>query len=456
MAQLHNTALLTNDPRTLALKKAFAGSCQLFLVGGCVRDFLRGESPKDLDFTCSLTPLEITKILELNSIYVVPTGLKHQTITAVISETLGAVEITSFRSTGMNPQGGVFLGKTIEEDLSFRDFTINAIAIDCDSQEIIDPYQGAIDLTNKTIRSVGSAYERFREDPLRVLRMVRFFSVLGFEIEEKTFNQSKEFSKQTSQVSPERIRDELAKILTSGLPSSGIRMLREIGLIELILPEVSAMIEFEQNRFHHLNLFDHTMLVLENTSANSNLELRLAALLHDIGKVSTLSIDESSGDRHFYLHEVVGAEMAESLLKRLKFSNQIIEEVVKLVRLHMRPLTAGLGGLRRLLRDVDPLLEIWRELKIADALASTMNKEDLDQQLQSFDSAMEIVKLGPNVSPLKNLALKGQDLIELGLTPGPVFGDILRALHEKVLDDPSLNNKESLLPFAKELAQNSN
>ena len=421
--------------------------CPMYIIGGAVRDALLSKEIKELDLTCPLAPESMITKLESKGLKTVPTGLKHQTVTVVINDQ--NIEITSFRSSGMNPEGGLKLGKSIEEDLSYRDFTINAIAYDVNDDRIIDPFQGKRDLALKKLCCVGNPTERFQEDPLRVMRLLRFYSQLDFEIDNTTHIAAKSFSKDVANCSIERIREEFNKLLIGINSESALTKMQELGIMDFFIPEFSACFGFEQNKFHAKDVFFHTLEVVNST--RPDLTLRLGAFFHDIGKPPSLSTDEQ-GERHFYKHEKIGAELTKVIMTRLKYSNKLIEEVSCLVDTHMRPIDAGKPGLRRLLRDTADIFPLWRELKEADSLAVKIDPVVLKNNLEKFDQEIAEIKSAPDVSPLANLALKGNDLIEMGMSPSPIFGVILRALHEKVLDQPELNDKEILKKLALELA----
>ena len=438
------------DPRTGRLKELFGDSSSLFLVGGSVRDALLGKKSEDLDFTTSSSPDEIIAILEAAGVRVIPTGLKHQTVTALPVETLPSVEITTFHGSGMSPTGGLKSGESINEDQAYRDFSINAIALCVSSGEIIDSQDGISDLQSGVIRVVGSSDERFKEDPLRIWRMIRLAAQLEFVIENKTWVAAKKHLSELESVSIERVRDEFSKLLLSKKAGWGIMQLQRIGILRDIFPELEAFVDFEQNRYHKADLFIHTLEVVDGISPD--LVLRLSALFHDVGKPGTLSVDDE-GERHFYRHEIVGARMTKEILERLKYPLQTTKEICILVKTHMRPLSAGAGGLRRLLRDTDELYPKWRQLKESDSLACKLEEAKLKEELLDFDQRIDEIQAAPSVSPLKNLAIKGSDLLDSGLDAGPLIGEILRALHELVLDDPSLNDKQTLLELAKKLAK---
>ena len=439
-----------NEAQVQPLLEVFKNAhAELFLVGGTIRDLFMQVVPTDIDFATNLSPDEMLKIFAGAQIKIIETGLKHQTVTVVPYEGAQGVEITSFRGPDMNPNGGVSLSATIEEDLSYRDFTFNAMAFDVFHQKFHDPEHGSLDIEKRVIRAVRNAEKRMQEDPLRALRLVRFQSQFGFSVEPQTYNAALKSVPHLKEVSIERIRNEFSKIIISPYPRMGLKALVEMGFFELFMPEISDMVGFYQNEFHKELLFDHTCSVVERTE--SHLVLRLAALLHDVGKVPTLTEDED-GTRHFYKHESVGASMAEQILSRLKYSHEIVHAVSKLVETHMRPLHAGPGGVRRLIRDTGDYFEQWRKLKDADIRSIASSELEVKQQYGSFEEVLNKVLLEPNVSPLSHLAISGHDLLALGYKEGPNIGKTLRELHEKVLDDPSLNTKETLLLLAKNLA----
>ncbi len=441
------------DPRVQSLTSVLGRDSELHLVGGTVRDVLRGQEGVDLDFASRLLPEELSRRLEQRGVRVIPTGLRHQTVTAIPVLELPSVEITTFRGPHLSPAGGVSAAQSIAEDLHYRDFTINALAFDVEHEICVDVTGGLNDLQASIVRAVGNPAERFKEDPLRILRMVRFATFPGFSLDETTKNASISFGAFLPKLSVERVRDEMNKLLLLARPGTGLELLRDLGFLGFILPELQACVNFEQNDFHYAELFAHTVEVVEKT--RPELRLRLAALLHDIGKPPTLSVDEI-GMRHFFRHESVGAEMTEQLMERLRYSGDQVKDVSTLVRTHMRPISAGKSGIRRLIRDTGELYPLWRELKEADASSVHIDRGLLRQEFGLFDAEVEEVKKGPDVSPLKNLALNGLDLIAAGIEPGPRMGKILRALHERVLDSPELNVKDSLLSILCEVLKEVN
>lgn len=440
---------ILNNSLLKKINSAFGNDVPLYLVGGSVRSVLMNECHNDIDLACALSPNEISDMLKSAGIRTIPSGLKHQTVMALLDgEQNTTIEITTFRTSGMKPEGGIRLGSSIEEDLAYRDFTINAIAVNVHNGQLIDPFCGQRDIERCIVRAVGNAQDRFNEDPLRMLRGVRFCSTLDFELEAKTKEAILLKSELLAKVSVERIREEFSKILCSQKSKQGLLQLYHLGLLVVFLPEVSLMYGFEQNSFHYEDLLSHTLTVVER--CEPELILRLAALFHDVGKPASLSVDEK-GERHFYLHEVIGVNICKSALDSLRYSKSVIDTVCCLVSTHMRPLDAGLGGIRRLLKDTKEQFETWRALKIADSKSVMINPERFASDLKSFDEKVEMIKNQPDVSPLRSLAVNGYDLIEIGIKEGPKIGAVLKNLHERVLDEPTLNTKEQLLSLAKRM-----
>ncbi|HMO17438.1 MAG TPA: HD domain-containing protein [Oligoflexia bacterium] len=443
--------ILNDDPRSITLLSALGEDSDLHIVGGAVRDLLIGRNITDIDYASSKDPDSIISLLEREGIKVIPTGLSHQTVTAKPHSNLPHVEITSFRSHGMNPEGGLCLGKSIEEDLMFRDFTINSLALKITSSEsyspvLIDPYGGKNDIQNKIIRGTVDPGARFEEDPLRILRMIRFSTQLGFEIEPDTLRKGISLADTLYNSSIERIREEFLKILVSPFLRPGFRILEKINFFENLMPEINRCQGFEQNKFHRHDVYEHTIDVLEMVPSTPL--LRMATLLHDVGKPPSLSID-NNGERHFYLHEKIGADMVNEILSRFKFSNEFINAVELLVRTHMRPIDAGDGGLRRILRDTSPYYNEWRELKYFDTLSVTEDKTRLDKEFRIFDERIEGILSSAEEKPFAKLNITGSDLIELGFKPGPLFKDILNFLSDAVIENPDINEKNRLIELLK-------
>jgi tRNA nucleotidyltransferase (CCA-adding enzyme) len=423
------------------MKTLEQNSYSSYLIGGCVRDYFNNRQPKDYDIATSATPQEVKKLF----FRTVDTGIKHGTITVLIDGYF--VEVTTLRKDGIykdnrHPEEVIFTDD-LKEDVSRRDFTINSIAIDLRGK-IYDYFDGLKDINNKIIRTVGEADLRFKEDALRLIRAIRFSSLFNFEITPLTKESICRNAYLINNISKERIRDELCKILLSDYPDYGINMLNECNLLEHIIPELYLCVNFDQKNYHHRkDVFEHTLIVLKNTP--KKLKIRLAALLHDIGKPKTFSIDEEDQVGHFYRHHVEGALIAENILQRLKFNNNIIENVSILIKEHMsRYDFLRTSSTKKFINRVgiDNLDDLF-ELQIADIKGSTppFNYSNV------LNFKEEVYKILSERQPLtiKDLDINGYDLIELGYKPGKQMGDILKSLLEKVLENPELNKKEKLI-----------
>jgi tRNA nucleotidyltransferase (CCA-adding enzyme) len=420
---------------------AIGADSNLVIVGGSVREALLGNKNSDLDLASVLTPLQVKKRLAKGKIRVYQTGMQHGTVTAVIGKE--NIEITTFRKPGKKSA----FSKSLLEDLKARDFTINAGAFDVVKKEIIDPLNAVSDIKKGIVRACGDASKRFKEDPLRILRMVRFGPAAGRKIENKTLKAALKLSFLLKKISIERIRLELERILMGSDPAAGIRALAKYDLLKYVVPELIPSIGFEQNKFHTQDVFEHTLSVIQNTP--QDLRLRLAALFHDIGKPESFSVGDD-GERHFYLHENIGHRMCKKVMKRLRFSNQEIKAVSQLVRLHMRPLDCGPAGVRRLMRDLGEYFEDWKKLKAADS-PPTVPKKEFKKQFSVFMRMVnnEIKRL--TKSQGNKLAINGHDLITLGEKPGKRLGSILKSLENIVIENPELNDHTILIEKAKEI-----
>lgn len=421
----------------------------IYIVGGTVRDSLLGNPVKEVDLTTNLAADVVESALSTAGIPNYRINREHHTVLVPGNEVALPLEITSFRSNSSA------LGTSIEEDLGLRDFTVNALAFTVNDRKLIDPLHGGEDLRNKILRAVGpDSSQRFKEDPLRILRLIRLSVQLGFTIEESTYIDARSNLFLLSKVSVERIRAEFDKVLLSSEVRRGFNLLYDVGFLHMFAPEIADAYGVPQNRFHSEDVFQHTLSVIE--LSEPDLLLRLSALVHDLGKPGTVSIDELTGDRHFFKHELLSAELGRRLMTRLKYSNQEIENVGTLAELHMRPVTAGAAGLRRLLRDTGKLYPIWRKLKEADSRACKRPADEISAELGEFDSKIAEILAGPQVMPLSSLAVNGNDLKEtLGIPESPIIGVILRALHEEVLDVPERNDRNFLLSRAREFRDRS-
>lgn len=452
--------------------KLVASGYDAYLVGGCVRDVLIGRKPSDWDITTSAKPEEIQKIFT-DSVY----ENKFGTVGVKIESedpTLKIIEITTFRKEGKYTDkrhpDEIKFAKTVEEDLSRRDFTINAIALALTkdrklntknsfessvlSFEPIDPYNGQKDLKKKLIRAVGNPEERFQEDALRLARAVRFAAQLNFSIEEKTAEAIKKEAGLIEFIAKERIRDEMEKLLMSDGASAGIQKMEELGLLKYIWPEIREGIGVAQNKHHIYTVFEHSIRALDYAVKNNfPLDLRLAALLHDVGKPKT---KEGEGpDCTFYGHQIVSAKMAVKILDRLHFSKKTIERVCLLIREHMfvyDPEVVTLAGVRRLLRRVRPEnMDDLIKVREADRIGSGVPKAQ-PYRLRYLMAMIEKVKQDPISA--KMIKINGNDIMkELNIEPGPKIGKILSVLLEEVLDEPEKNSKEYLVSRIKNLAK---
>jgi tRNA nucleotidyltransferase (CCA-adding enzyme) len=430
------------------INKFYEKDYEAFMVGGCVRDILLNKNPKDYDITTSAKPEEILCLFEKT----IPTGIKHGTVTVVLNN--NNYEVTTYRTEGnyldnRHPSSVEFV-TDIKEDLSRRDFTINALAYN-NIIGLVDYFNGTQDLNNKIIKSVGDPNIRFQEDALRMLRAIRFSCQLDFRIEETTFKAIKSNKDLIKNISKERIRDELSNILISDNPSTGFELLSKSGLLEIILPEINSLIKFSPLSINHnRDVFSHTLKVLDNTE--NNLYLRIAALFHDVGKLNTLTL-ERDGIYRFPLHNIEGSNLVKIILKDLRFDNLTIKNVSKLIEHHLVPNPKDLPSkyeVKKLLIDVPlDILTLLFKLQIADINSLDRPKTFLEKVAYIEALASEIIN---NKEPLfiKDLNIKGNDLIkEFSIKNGKEIGLILDYLLEEVLKNPELNNKNTLLNLSK-------
>ncbi len=435
------------------IKKLQKAGYEAYAVGGCVRDALRNIPPKDWDITTNAKPEEIRKIFP-KSFY----ENKFGTVTAQTNskdKTLSEIEMTTYRidekySDKRHPDK-IRFAKTIKEDLARRDFTVNAMALDID-KKIVDPFDGQKDLKNKTIQAVGNPEERFNEDALRMLRATRFATTLDFQIEPKTLKAIQKNVGWIQAISKERIRDEFIKIIESDKPSNGIELLKESKLLQYILPELEKGINVGQNKDHIYDIYEHSTRSLQAAADNKfNLDVRLAALFHDIGKPET---KEGEGpDSTFYNHDYVGAKFAVGILRRLKFPKKIIEKVATLVRNHMfvsDPERITDAGVRRLIKRVGKKnMADLINTRIADRLGMGRPKAR-PYRLREIEYMIEKVSKDP--ISVKMLKIGGSEVIKImKIKPGPKIGAVLDVLLAEVIEDPKKNTKDYLEKRVKEL-----
>ena len=411
-----------------------------YLVGGSTRDIFNYKNPKDYDICTDATPKQVKSLFAKSY----DTGLKHGTVTIVLKDE--HYEVTTMRKEGAykdnrSPEE-VYFTNDLKEDVSRRDFTINSICIDV-NRNIYDYFGGIKDIENKIIRCVGKAEDRFNEDALRLIRCIRFSCQHNFTIEENTFQAIINNAYLIQMISKERIRDELCKILMSDNPSKGIRLLQETGLLQYIIPELCECVGFEQHNIHHdKDVFEHTLSVLDNTPKILN--VRLGALLHDIGKPKSFTLDDSN-EGHFIGHHIEGEKVAEDILIRLKFDNKTINTVKILVRYHMdRYDKIRTTNIKKFINrvGVDNLNNLF-ELQIADILGSAKEYQDFSNVINLKEQCHRIINEKQPLT-IKDLAINGKDLIYLGFKQGKEIGIALNWLLEMVLINPNLNNYEDL------------
>ncbi|OHA87683.1 MAG: hypothetical protein A3A96_03315 [Candidatus Zambryskibacteria bacterium RIFCSPLOWO2_01_FULL_39_39] len=447
---------------TKALKDAgFEG----YLVGGCVRDLFMGRKPKDWDITTNATPEKIIplfpKTFYENNFGTV--GIVNESLSANEADlkdtSLKIIEVTPYRvessySDHRRPDSVQF-SKNILDDLKRRDFTINAIAYDAENGEIIDPFFGVADLARGSIKTVGNPKERFFEDGLRILRAVRFHVELDFPLDPETEKSILENKDILKEVSRERVRDEFVKIIMSPKPMNGLLLLRKLGLLVYIVPELEEGIGVEQNKAHSFDVWTHLLKTVQHSADKGYpLHVRLSALFHDIAKPRTRRWSEEAKQWTFYGHEVVGSRVTGKILENLRFSRETIEKVVNLVRWHMffsdtEQITPS--AVRRLVVNVGKE-NIWDlvDMRGCDRIGTGRPKEN-PYRLRKYKAMIEEVMRDPiSVGMLKT---NGKRIMEvLGISPGPKIGHILNALLEEVLEDPSLNTEEYLEKRTIELA----
>jgi len=439
---------------------------EAYLIGGCVRDILLGVKPKDWDITTNAKPEDIIKIFP-DTFYENVYGTVGVVNETVSDETLKVIEVTPYRleaeySDNRRPDSVTFSDK-LEDDLKRRDFTINAIALNVSEVgskeeyykgQIVDLYKGQEDLKNKILRTVGDAHERFQEDGLRILRAVRIGNYVGFEIDKNTEKALAEESHLLANIAKERIREEFVKIIMSDEPMQGLKSCQKFGVLKFIIPELEKMIGVEQGGAHKYDVWEHLLFSLQHAADKKlSLEVRLAALLHDIGKPKTKR--EGENKPTFYGHEVVGARMTEKILQDLKFSGKIIEKVTKFVRSHMffaDTEQISLSAVRRIVARVGKD-NVWdlMDLRACDRIGMGRPKED-PYRLRKYHAMLDEAMRDPISVGMLNI--DGQKIMEVCKTaPGPKIGFVLHALLEEVLDDPKRNTTEYLNERAISLIQ---
>ena len=442
---MESSAIKISIPRKAKyiIRTIIEAGFEAYIVGGCVRDSILGREPEDWDITTSAKPEQIKKLFPRT----IDTGIKHGTVTVLLDK--DGFEVTTYRIDGKYEDNRhpseVSFTPNLREDLCRRDFTINAMAYNED-KGLVDIFGGLEDIENKTIRCVGDPKARFGEDALRIMRAIRFSAQLGYHIEEDTFAAIKELAPTLSAISAERIREELVKLLISPNPDY-LRVAYDMGVTKVILPEFDICMNTPQRHPHHMySVGEHTLHAVKNIEPNR--VLRLAMLFHDIGKPAAMKIDEE-GITHFHGHNVLGEDMTRQILRRLRFDNDTIYMVCKIVMFHdygnsiVPDMKIVRRAINRVGEDVFPLLF---PVKRADVKAQSdyLRKEKLDI-IDRWQRMYEKILDEKQCISLKTLAIKGQDMIDLGYKPGPELGANLNALLELVLDNPECNTREYLL-----------
>ncbi len=415
---------------------------ELYVVGGAVRDFLLGMENHDYDFCTDALPEEVISLFRKT----IPTGIEHGTVTVLFKG--NSFEVTTYRtesdySDSRHPDNVTYV-RNLEEDLSRRDFTVNAFASDCNSGIITDLFNGIEDLKSKTIRAIGNPHERFTEDALRLMRMCRFAAKLNFNVDSDTKAASMELSSAINRISKERICDELIKTLQTKHPVKGLRLMEETGLLKEIIPELALCRNIRQEKAIASDVLEHIFKSIDAAaSLNYDTDVRLALLLHDIGKYNTMKTDEY-GAIHFPNHDEIGAICAEKILKCLKCSYKTIDKTKILIANHMVKYDSCWtdGAVKRFINRVgkDNINQLF-ELQWCDQIAS-----EGKSKVREYDEFIErIRKAQEEPLTVKDLAINGNDLKALGINDGPIIGKILNSLLDRVIEDSSENIKDNLI-----------
>jgi tRNA nucleotidyltransferase (CCA-adding enzyme) len=443
-------ALVPSDVRDVAARLGEGGH-RSWIVGGCVRDALLGRTIGDWDVATSARPEQVLKLFRK----AIPTGIEHGTITVVTRSR--HVEVTTLRgettySDGRRPDS-VHYVDDIAADLARRDFTINAIAVDTHSGALVDPFGGQADLAARVLRAVGRAEERFAEDGLRCLRAARFVATLDVTLDPATERGIASALGTYAKVSAERVRDEWMKTMKARAPSRAFEVMRTSGMLGITCPELVESYGCTQNKHHAFDVWGHAMACLDAAPAAP--VLRVAALLHDVGKPRTRAFSDKTNDYTFYDHERVGAEIADPVLKRLRFSNDERARIVALVRHHLvcwEPSWSD-AAVRRWVKRVSPeLLEDLYALCLADAEGKGFDAQPERTRIAGLRAHVERIMAESHAFTTRDLAIDGRALMsELDRGPGPWLGKVLEGLLDRVLDDPSLNERSRLVQVAREL-----
>ena len=419
---------------------------EAYVVGGCVRDSVLGRNPHDWDITTSASPEQVKEIFDRT----IDTGIQHGTVTVMIDRE--GYEVTTYRIDGEYEDGRhpkeVCFTSSLEEDLKRRDFTMNAMAYN-PSKGLVDLFGGMDDMENHVIRCVGDPMERFQEDALRIMRAVRFSAQLGFAIDDSTRQAITALAPNLKYVSAERIQAELVKLLTSPHPDY-FRVAYETGITREFLPEFDACMETEQNTPHHCyTVGEHILHSTLNVPADK--VLRLTMLFHDIAKPLMKTTDENGCD-HFKKHAEKGESVVKGILRRLKFDNDTIDKVTRLVRWHDERPEPSMKAVRRAVNRIgEDIFSMYLVVRKADLLAqSTYRREEKLEHLMKIEECYNQIREEAQCVSMKSLAVSGRDLIQAGFKPGPEMGQLLNRMLDHVLEVPEDNTKEKLMAFIKE------
>lgn len=431
-----------------------------YLVGGAVRDMLMGKTPSDWDVTTNASPEQVMKIFRK----VVPTGIAHGTVTVLFMR--NSIEVTTFRtesdySDGRHPDR-VEYAATIEEDLSRRDFTMNSVAVSLSDGTVVDPFCGREDIRRGIIRTVGNPEERFLEDGLRPVRAIRFAAQLKFCIEKNTYSAlfKPEIQKKTAGISVERFRDEIIKLLKTEEPSAGLKLLSDTRMLDIFAEEFrpcAGCIQRDGRGFHEFDVLEHLLYACDG-APRDKLNVRLAALLHDIGKPQAKGTKIAGNETllTFYNHEHYSEKISRGLLARLKFPNALIDNVCHLIKHHMfnyEPTWTDAAVRRFLVRVGYENVADLIDLRLADIYGMhrtpvRLHDSPTGKLLRELTERIEKEHTGTSALDLKSLAVNGRDLLQAGIPAGKTIGTVLTYLLETVLDDPLQNTKETLLCIA--------
>ncbi len=442
----NNNQILLPEDVSFIIKTIEEAGFEAYAVGGCVRDSLLDREANDWDITTSAKPEQIKNLFRRT----IDTGIQHGTVTVMLHHV--GYEVTTYRIDGeyedaRHPKEVIFTSN-LKEDLRRRDFTINAMAVNARTG-IVDEFGGMEDLEAKVIRAVGNPRERFMEDALRIMRAVRFAAQLGYAIEDNTAEAIKELAPNLDKISAERIQVELVKLVTSPHPEK-MKDLYEMGITRVIMPEFDRVCETEQNNPHHCySVGEHTIHGMENVRADRC--LRLALLFHDFGKAECKTTDEAGID-HFHGHAAISEKLCKQILRRLKFDNDTISMVSRLVLYHDYNIESGKKYVRRAVNKIgEDAFPLLLEVKRADILAqSAYMREEKLARLAEVTAYYEQVKEDQECVSLKTLAVTGSDLISWGMKPGKEIGEVLSAMLSMVLDKPECNSVEILRNYYEE------